>query len=157
MNSPDPVQQLLIGIVIAVVTSILTVTLALARFRSEKWWERQCEEYINITTAFYNLRRGCAVHISRLQQGVNLDPHFEEEVRQSMLAGSDTIRRANAIGPLLISKRAAEEVTAYCEREIAIRNESVQLASLIKQEAELERVIAKFVSLAKKDLGIARF
>jgi len=42
---PDILKAVLPGIIIAVLTSILTVHLAIRRFHEEKWWEKKQEMY----------------------------------------------------------------------------------------------------------------
>ena len=48
-------MTLLTGLFIAVVTSILTVWLALWRFHSEKWWERKVELYSRLMEALFDM------------------------------------------------------------------------------------------------------
>ena len=45
--------KFLVGIAIAILSSFITVRLSLARFRSEKWWEKKVTSYEKVIEAFY--------------------------------------------------------------------------------------------------------
>ncbi len=46
--------NILTGIVIAVISSLIATHLALKRFRTEKWWERKVDAYLKIIEALHN-------------------------------------------------------------------------------------------------------
>jgi hypothetical protein len=43
------------GLLIAIVTSFLTVRLAVWRFHSEKWWEKKAEIYAKLLEALFDM------------------------------------------------------------------------------------------------------
>ncbi|MEX2474471.1 hypothetical protein [Marinobacter sp.] len=48
-------MDFLSGITIAVVASFLSAWLTLRRFRTERWWERKAEAYINLVEALHEM------------------------------------------------------------------------------------------------------
>jgi len=51
--------KLLPGLLIAVVTAIVTIHLSIKRFHSERWWERKADSYSRIVESLHQMKAWC--------------------------------------------------------------------------------------------------
>lgn len=56
MDTLAALVNLGVGLVVATVSSVVTVRLALRRFYSEKWWERKSSAYTTVIEALHHVR-----------------------------------------------------------------------------------------------------
>src|SRR6266536_1374619 len=70
----NALAAILPGLVIAVVTAIITVRLALRRFYSERWWERKAQAYSDILEALYISQAYADAFVARAVGGGYRDP-----------------------------------------------------------------------------------
>ena len=47
--------ELLVGLVVAVVASLVTVRLSLKRFYAERWWDRKADAYTRVIAALHQM------------------------------------------------------------------------------------------------------
>jgi hypothetical protein len=97
----DILKTLIPGIVIALVTAVATVWLALKRFYSEQWWSRKAQAYVDILTALFKLKTYLMTRW-RNQASAEVRPADEMRARE----GYDDLLRASAVNALFISPEA---------------------------------------------------
>ncbi len=138
----DAALQLLVGIIIAAVSSLITVRLSKQQFRSERWWERKVAAYERVIEAFHDFKRFSTEHLEAAERDNDVPKDRETELRQRASLATDEIKRASDIGSFLLSQEAlailakyhkASETLAHCEswweyleKEWSIANEHMQ-------------------------------
>src|SRR6266498_5251425 len=115
---PDFVRTLLSGLFIAVVTSILTVRLALWRFYSEKWWERKAELYSRLMEALYDMHLYHREWLDDYESQGGEESHEKEQKRKERSAtllsrhhkAQDEVRKIVVIGSFIVSDAVANDL-----------------------------------------------
>ena len=104
-------QAILSGLVIATVSSFITVQLSLFRFHQEKLWERKYLAYATIMEALARLRlhmdQEIVAHVNDRALPAERASELEAQARRSL----DELRLAQAIGTFVISADADRELT----------------------------------------------
>src|SRR5690348_7803823 len=95
------------GLVISIVTAIITVRLSIRQFQSQKWWERKAEAYSQIMEQLtlleisYGAWYDDAISVNKL--GDERQRALSEEHRKA----EEQVRRAAAAGSYIVSPKAA--------------------------------------------------
>ena len=76
----DMFKAVIPGIIIATLTSILTVRLAIRRFHEEKWWEKKQNVYSSLLETLHHLKNYYAEHY---EDQINHD-HITDEKREEL-------------------------------------------------------------------------
>ncbi|MDB4895674.1 MAG: hypothetical protein JWN15_1936 [Firmicutes bacterium] len=112
------VIQVLVGIVIAVASSWVTVRMSLKRFRSEKWWERKATAYERVIEALYQAKAFFDAHLDAAMDGRELTEEFKAELQQRSKDAHVEINKATAIGAFMLSDQAQARLNKY-QQEVA--------------------------------------
>lgn len=151
-------EQILVSIgsaiFIAVISSWVTVRLALRRFYSEKWWERKAEAYSEIIEALYDVYNSIVTTLKRGDWGAKQVP---EEIREIISERSEEgyykIVRAVGIGAFIISDEAVDELTKL-HRKTNMPLGEILYDSLDERRSLYKQAIDTIRELAKKDLKV---
>ena len=103
---------LLAGLVIAVVSAIVTVRLALRRFYSEQWWGRKAQAYVEILSALFKVKAYLHARYTANDSPMALGADEEKNLFERSREGSDELLRASAVGVLFISSDAQTRLEA---------------------------------------------
>ncbi len=82
LNSISLGANLVIGIVVAIVSARVTVSLALRRFYAEKWWERKWEAYTGIINALHHMKNYDDHHLAFAEHSIDLPEEANVELTQ---------------------------------------------------------------------------
>ena len=98
--------KLLPGLIIAIITAIITVHLSLRRFHSEQWWVRKADSYSKIVESLHQVKAYCEDQMGYIE--MHQDPSNDEEkyLQLKLKKASEEIRRAVDIGSFFISLEA---------------------------------------------------
>ena len=142
------------GVVIAILTSYVTVRLSLWQFRSERWWERKVELYSDVLEALYRIRS----HAANFVDGVDM------KTEELSLEGRKEVERAISVGTLLMSEEAVTYLREFQResRNIMINAKSSEsdardqrgLEYAREELKETDSCLEKIRVCAKKDLRI---
>jgi hypothetical protein len=166
-NMPTLLTTIASGLLIAVITSLLTVRLALWRFHSEKWWERKAELYSNLIEALYDMR--CYSH--EWLDNYDIDPESdrpaEAEKRKDRLdellsrhnKAEEEVEKIAIIGAFIVSDAVAADLTVLRAKNQAAMSMFHEID--IREVAEacmksVEECLGRVREHAKEDLGIKR-
>ncbi|MCU7807334.1 MAG: hypothetical protein KZQ73_05625 [Candidatus Thiodiazotropha sp. (ex Semelilucina semeliformis)] len=149
----DIAEKIIIGIVIASISSFITVRLSLRRFRSEKWWERKIDAYSKVIEAFHHVKVFSDAHLNAESKGKELPEDHDKEVRRLAKIAHNEIDKYADIGSFVFSKEFYEKLRAY-------QNESDEAADLhqdwvgyLLDDNEItKKYLSELIVLAKKDL-----
>ena len=175
MDNPTALQViigLISAIVIAVISSIVTIKLSIHQFRTEKWWERKAEAYIKIIEALYHISTeatGMKVELTGKKFNDLISANKETLKRLNTVmskseAGFEEVSKTVNIGELFINKEASKELIGLAKKI----NEQIDSIKPLKSEADMEPTrkfweereemvrtcIVPLIKIAKKDLGI---
>ena len=64
MTLETALLQIVIALIVAVTTSILTVWLSLRRYYREKWWEAKMRAYTDIIQALHHMKHDLEISIA---------------------------------------------------------------------------------------------
>ena len=96
------------GVIISIITALLTVHLSLRRFYSEKWWERKAEAYSNIVEALYVVRMNQQAVLTALESGQEFpDEEYDILAKRARSAQSEIVK-VTSIGAFIISQDASD-------------------------------------------------
>lgn len=108
----EALPSLIAGLVIAVVSAIVTVRLALRRFYSEQWWGRKAQAYVEILGALFKVKAYLHARGSANDSAMALAADEEKNLFERSREGSDELLRASAVGVLFISQEAQARLEA---------------------------------------------
>jgi len=165
------VTTLLSGLFIAVITSILTVWLALWRFHSEKWWERKADLYSRLMEALFDMHSYNRQWIDDYVESGIGEQTPERRMRQKELLASlwsrhqnaaDEVQKIAVVGAFIVSDAVADDLVKLKDAQDKAMQEFYRddrndpLEASEKEIKAIEGCIARFRQHAKEDLGITR-
>ena len=146
----DFLTSLLVGLVIAVVTSILTVHLALLRFRQEKLWEKRTVAYERLIEALYHSKEFNDVHIEAMVKYRDVPKQIDDELRKKVGKARQEIEKAANIGAFLLSSEAIDRVKLYRKEAETASQETDWTTYLFEDQDTTNRCLQDMIAIAKK-------
>jgi hypothetical protein len=153
---PGWLVTILVGLVpailVAVVTSVITVNLALRRFRQERWWDKKQAMYSELLETLHGLKRYTASYIDRYQTDSD-DKEKQAEIDRIWKDCSAKLSQLEDLASFQLSDRAVRILEEYRKEKAAARHEDTY------QWAEgdllaVEHCLEKLKREAKRDLKI---
>ena len=152
------IQQLLLaltpGIVIGFVLAILSYSLGLKRYHSEKWWEKKAEVYSKIMESLYDM----IIHTERQMQDPSLKTNDSEKIEAELTSrskiASDQINRITVIGDFIISEVSANRLVELRKALANAANYESWYEYLEAEYSALDKCIRDMRTFAKNDLGV---
>lgn len=141
------------GLAAAVLSAALSAKWALARFRSEKWWERKVSTYTEITRALFLVKRYVDMWVESYESRSERTEEFQKRLLDDWHLGSRAVEEATVIGSFIISAEAAE-ILAQLRRESSNCDPEDPYDQATTEAAALDRAIPAFTAAARRDLGI---
>ena len=157
---PQWITQILITLVpallLAVVTSWVTVRLSLRRFHAERWWERKAEAYSRIVEALHSVVEYCAA-MSKQDKHVDDAPTVErrKELSDSLDSADRDLRKATGIGAYIISDEVALILSRLDSRPAPNWETSLPYEVFDDDLAAYREALDQVRRLAKKDLKVS--
>jgi len=149
--------KILIGVITAAISSLITVRLSLARFRTEKWWERKIEAYSKIVEAFHHSKSFYDKHLSAEMQGKELPEETDMEVKALSREAQREIDKYTDIGSFIFADDFYRKLKEYQkESDKVLSNNRGWTEYLIKHQELTERYMDALIVLARKDLRSKR-
>ncbi len=148
----EPLFQLLVGIAIAAVSSLITVRLAKGQFRSERWWEKKVAAYERVIDAFHDFKKFSSEHLDAEVNDNSLSKEREEHLRQRAAAGTDEIKRAADVGSFILSIQALDILSRYAQESAKIGHPPTWLDYLDAEWSVADKYMKEFIAEAKRDL-----
>lgn len=142
------------GIIIAAVTSILTVRLAIRRFHEEKWWEKKQEMYSRLLETLHHLKNYAAEHY---EGQINLDyitDDKREELRKDWKKFSREFAKLLDLASFHLSSEAVAVLDEY-EKKKAKACQSDNIFEWIDGDlAAVSDCLEALKKAAKRDLNV---
>jgi nitrogen fixation/metabolism regulation signal transduction histidine kinase len=151
----DILVALIPGLLIAIVTSLVTVRLSLRSFYSQRWWEKKAEAYTSIVEALYNMKTYIEAYCDALEQGKDFREDEQKHLQVRAADGRDQVLRAATIGSFLISPEAAGSLAQLRKELRTSVNRENLVAELTEHAAIVTSHLDQLRDLAKKDLRVS--
>jgi hypothetical protein len=104
-------QVLLTSIVPSIVSgatvALVTVPIALRRFRAERLWERRLQAYADVLVALSHVRRYLKEGLTEIEEAKTLSAEADAALADNASRGREEIRRAAALGTLILDQKGA--------------------------------------------------
>jgi hypothetical protein len=140
------------GIVIAAVSSWITVQLSLRKFRSERWWERRVEAYSKAIEALHNSKAFAHHHLEAEDKGRKLSEERKTELKHNAKAAHDEILKAISVGSFLLSEGALSRLEKY-QREVEQASKQQTWYDYIDEVWYAnDQCLKDFIEIARRDL-----
>lgn len=153
MSDWQPVVNLLVGVVVALLTSWLTVKFALHRFQSEKWFERRVEAYTKVIEALHFMKHCTERQLHAATRGTDIPEEIENELVSAYRKGLGDLRRLTDMGALLFSPEAVEVLDTLNAELLASTDEQSWWEHLDAEGAAISKCLARLRPIAKRDLN----
>src|SRR5438552_2741952 len=119
----DILRALLPAILVAIVASLVTVRLAINRFRQEKWWERKEQTYSQLLETLHHLKKYASEHLDRYHDPDSSDGEKLKELSTIWKDCSAKLSRLEDLASFHLSARAVDILSSYRTQRAKVRNE----------------------------------
>ena len=152
----DIATAIFTGIVIAAVSSWITVQLSLRQFRSERWWERKVRAYENVIEALHHLKRFFSNNLKEQCEGKKRSAEICEELRIKSRVARSEIEKAIDVGGFLLCKEALDRLEQYRSEADEVGQQESWFRYLDESLVATDSCIKDLIMIAKQDLRIKR-
>ena len=153
MSEWQPLLNVIAGILLAIMTSWLTVKFALRRFKSEKWFELRIDAYTKVIESLHFMKHCTERQLDAEECGYKIAQAAEEKLTSDYRKGLAELRRLTDMGSLLFSA----EAIAVLERLHKELNEATKTNAwwehLDAESAAITKCLSELRVIAKKDLN----
>ncbi len=113
------IQNLVVGIIIAVITAITTVWLSFRRFRSERCWDRKADAYLEIIIALHHMIKYCEKNLDDVIGVKELAEEEKKVLSSKFKEAISEISKARDVGSFVISREAVKQLDGFLDRSIS--------------------------------------
>lgn len=152
MSDWQPVVNFLVSVLVALLTSWLTVKFALHRFQSEKWFERRLDAYTKVIEAIHFMKHCTERQLRAGLRGTDIPKEIEEELVSSYRKGLSDLQRFTDMGALLFSPEAVA-ILDTLNSELLSANADDYWVNLEDEEAAISKCLSELRLIAKRDLN----
>jgi len=143
------------AIIIAFISSWITVQLSLRRFRTERWWEKKAEAYEKIIEALHNAKAIFHEHLNAEEDGNRLTENRCKDLEKRANIAKDEILKAMDVGGFLLSAEALAILKRYQKDKIGWPLNISFTEFLNNNFTVTENCLETMIKIAKKDLEVA--
>ena len=133
----------------ALLIAWLTVRWALARFKSEKAWERRIGAMADILSALREMYRVLAIWEDRELRGLDRNEEYEEKLRTRWQEAEAKFKAVSAIAILVLPQEAADRIEKL-ERSLADENYDSWLEEIQGTAAAVSTAMSWLVDHSKQ-------
>ena len=140
------------AIVIAAISSWITVQLSLRKFRAEQWWERKAEAYSKIIEALHNSKAFSDQHLEAEYEARKLPEERSKELRLRAKAAHDEILKNIDVGSFLLSDEALSRLKQY-QKEVEQAGKYQMWWQYLEADwSATNECLKDLIEIAKRDL-----
>lgn len=104
-------QSNVVAAVIVGIFGLVTLRLGIAKFASEKWWERKAESYASVIEGLHKMHRCYSTLGEAAERGYEYQEDFVAELNEGCSSGYAKMQRGENIGSFLMTKEAVKILT----------------------------------------------
>lgn len=101
-------QSNVVAAVVVGIFGLVTLKMGIAKYASEKWWERRASSYATVIDGLHSMHKAYSAWAEAHETRQELDNDYAEELSRANSAGFEEMQRGETIGAFLMSKRAAD-------------------------------------------------
>ena len=148
--------EIAVGIVVGLVSSVVSTHLALRRYRSERWWDKKYDAYTAILNSFHSLLQG--VEASHKEILTDTEPTEEQQAESNRRyrEAISEIERHITLGTFLLRHDAIESLEKLKNDLKAANNTHDFMVHLDASEWAYRDALTKIRELAREELSGAR-
>jgi 2,4-dienoyl-CoA reductase-like NADH-dependent reductase (Old Yellow Enzyme family) len=142
------------GLLIAIITSLVTVRLSIRQFYSQKWWERKWDEYRGMVDALHDLRNHSFRELSEIELGMKISEERRRMLVEDAKNGYEQLAKAISVGSFVFSDSTVK-VLEELQNDLVRFNREMEdpLRFLEARVSAFDKAISEFISLARRDLA----
>jgi len=144
--------NIVVGLVIATVSSLITVQLSFRRFRLERLWDRKAMAYERVIEALQHSKAFSNAHITASIFRTELSEEKDQDLRQRAKHARLEIERATDMGSFLLSDRAKERLLRYAREVQAAADTHDWFEYLTADLAATKSCLSDLIKIAKGEL-----
>ena len=148
----DTVTTILAGIVIAAVSSWITVQLSLRRFRAEKWWGMRVDAYKRLIEALHDSKAFSETHLEADYKGRQIPEEADKELRARAKEASREIARAADLAGFLLGDEARTRLTMYQKEEAKASDTNDWQVYIHGDWSATNSCLQDLIEIARRDL-----
>ena len=149
---PDPILAIIAAIVIAAISSWITVNLSLRRYHSERWWDRKADAYMAVIEALHHSKAYSDENLNAEMRKREISKERDKELRTRTRKANDEIQKAMDMGSFLLSEEAMERLKRYKKEESRASEEHTWFEYLDADLAATASCLKDMVEIARRDL-----
>jgi len=150
----DIIKIVLPGLVIALVTSIITVKLSLRRFYEEKWWEKKYQVYGQLFEALHHLKKYALEHLDAVEMNQAILEEKKKELEKNWKRFSQEFEQLNDLASFQLSTKAVAILDDYEKKKKDAENSDNLYEWIDADAAATIECLKKLTAEAKNDLKI---
>lgn len=148
----DIIYQLASGVLISLITAMVTVRLSIGQFKSQQLWERKVTAYEKVIEALHNSKRFSSEHLVAGYSFREVPEERSEVLRKKSQAASEEINKASDVGAFLLSEEAVSRLNRYQQEMVEVRESENWHEYLDASYAVTKSCLADIISIAKADV-----
>jgi hypothetical protein len=142
------------GVVLAFVTSYVTVQLSIRQFREEKWWEKKEAAYSSMIDVVHRLKEYASHHYDRGIGKIRPSEEEKQKIEEGWKTSNAEYRRLRDLATFHVSPEAVDILHRYDERKNRARNESDDIIDWIEADLDAStECLKELIQEARRDLG----
>lgn len=142
------------SVIVAIITAILTVRLALNRFYTEKWWERRTAAYESLFEALHHVRNHADTNLTFSLRGRELSEKGSLELDAKLQGAMAELRKQRDIGDFVLSEDAVRVLDKLmCDLEKSTQTQNWQEHLELKL-VSVDSSLSSLRFIARKDLRL---
>lgn len=150
----DIIKIVLPGLVISLVTSIITVKLSLRRFYEEKWWEKKHQVYGRLFEALHHLKKYALEHLDAEEMRREIPEDKKQELEKNWKRFSKEFEQLYDLASFQLSAKAVEILDDYENKKKESENNENLYEWIDADATAAIECIKKLTAEAKVDLKI---
>jgi hypothetical protein len=141
------------GLIISIVTAVITVRLALRQFYSQRWWEQKWNQYSKILDSLYHIRHLQDRLLAQEEVGRKLSVERRENLQSKSNEASDEIDKVISVGAFAISEKSLDSL-----KRLRLNLNQIDSSTMPFEEyldiyiSHLDTCISEIREFARKDL-----
>ena len=148
----DLVGKVAPGVIAALVAGLVTVRLALGRFKKEALWQRKLDAYTRILDALHVCRLRSEQLMREATQEVKLSKESTDEMRKKYSAASAELHRMVDTGLLILPEAATSHLTEVMEPRYDDWREMPPYLFWETEEHLMKKALDALMRVARADL-----
>jgi len=148
------IEVLVPGVLLSVLTAIVTVRLSLRRFYAEKWWERKDEAYCRIFEALYWLMNYYNVKYQEDIEKRRVSGDRSKQLEKQFLSADMEIEKAVAVGSFVLCDEAIACLKRFRDRP-RLSFDDYEIFEMAERDMKyLDECLSELKKIAKRDLKL---